>query len=615
MVRCAVSAALSITFLCAGCGRAQPAPEAAPAARVTMDFESGDLAGWRITGDARIAADRAHGGGQSLIVPRDAEAFLPLSEADGAGSVSMWVYDTGFTREGAAATEYAYGPLWGLSNSVGQHLVFGPIWAPFLAGNDRYGWVSTAQNDWFDRCGRARAEGWRLWEFTITEENAIRVTVDGVDAPDFSGANCAFDRGLSGIFIRGARDVDMPVYIDDITAEVTGATPRRPLKPFPRTAWPLPADHPAQPSPAWTIGPWQDPGFFPCAVWLQDPANAERFREAGMNLYVGLWQGPTEEQLAALKAAGMPVICDQNAVGLAHRDDPTIVGWMQQDEPDNAQAVHDPATGEFQGYGPPVPPNDVVERYEAMKGEDPARPVFLNLGQGVANEAWSGRGSEGKPEDYDGYVWGGDILSFDVYPVTNSRLPDGGHELWYVAKGLDRLRSLSNHEKIVWSALECTHVDNSAALPSPAEIRAQAWMSVIHGATGLVWFVHEFSPAFIEAGLFAHPEQLAAVTSVNKELQALAPVLRGPTRSDLITVESANPEVPVDALCKEHGGAVYVFAIAMQDGPAEARFTVAGLEGAGEVEVLGEDRKLPVTDGAFSDRFDGWGVHLYRIAG
>src|ERR1041385_7068733 len=44
----------------------------------------------------------------------------------------------------------------------------------------------------------------------------------------------------------------------------------------------------------------EDPGFFPIAVWLQDPRNAVRYREAGINLYVALWKGPTEEQLAAL---------------------------------------------------------------------------------------------------------------------------------------------------------------------------------------------------------------------------------------------------------------------------------------------------------------------------
>jgi hypothetical protein len=56
----------------------------------------------------------------------------------------------------------------------------------------------------------------------------------------------------------------------------------------------------------WGKGVPGDPSYFPTAVWLQAPRNADRFRKAGINLYVGLWRGPTEEQLQALKAAGMP---------------------------------------------------------------------------------------------------------------------------------------------------------------------------------------------------------------------------------------------------------------------------------------------------------------------
>ena len=70
-----------------------------------------------------------------------------------------------------------------------------------------------------------------------------------------------------------------------------------------------PAEKPVSPYAKWQRGPMKDPGFFPIAVWLQDPANAKRFEALGFNLYVGLWKGPTTRQLAALKSAGMPVIC------------------------------------------------------------------------------------------------------------------------------------------------------------------------------------------------------------------------------------------------------------------------------------------------------------------
>src|SRR5579859_92783 len=96
----------------------------------------------------------------------------------------------------------------------------------------------------------------------------------------------------------------------------------------------------------WTNGPSPDPSFFPIAVWLQNPANAARYRAAGFNTYVALWNGPNESQLAELRKAGMRLICEQNEVALKHLNDPTIVGWMHGDEPDNAQPLAD-----NKGYG------------------------------------------------------------------------------------------------------------------------------------------------------------------------------------------------------------------------------------------------------------------------
>ena len=57
-----------------------------------------------------------------------------------------------------------------------------------------------------------------------------------------------------------------------------------------------PSMSPASPYAQWSRGPSTDPGFFPIAVWMQDPALATRYREAGFNTYVALRPGPTEEQ-------------------------------------------------------------------------------------------------------------------------------------------------------------------------------------------------------------------------------------------------------------------------------------------------------------------------------
>ncbi|NLF29995.1 MAG: hypothetical protein GX591_03805, partial [Planctomycetes bacterium] len=141
------------------------------------------------------------------------------------------------------------------------------------------------------------------------------------------------------------------------------------------------AQVPAGPPVVWDRGPLSDPSFFPIMVWAQDPALAPQYKALGVNTYMALWQGPTEEQLAQLRQHGMYVICDQNEVGLAHLDDPTILAWMHGDEPDNFK----------QDLGGPVPLEPLLTDYAKAITADPTRPVVVNFGQGVANEDFRGR--------------------------------------------------------------------------------------------------------------------------------------------------------------------------------------------------------------------------------
>ena len=186
--------------------------------------------------------------------------------------------------------------------------------------------------------------------------------------------------------------------------------------------------------PKWSHGPPESEDYFPIAVWLQNPRNAAKFKEAGINLYVGLWNGPNEGQLATLAKAGMPVICDQNAFALQQKDNPIIVGWMHGDEPDNAQSL-----GKGRGYGPPILPKVIVRDYERIRAADPTRPVLLNLGQGVAWDNYIGRGvRRNHPEDYPEYIKGCDIASFDIYPAVH-KSPEVAGKLEFVACGVERL--------------------------------------------------------------------------------------------------------------------------------------------------------------------------------
>ena len=358
----------------------------------------------------------------------------------------------------------------------------------------------------------------------------------------------------------------------------------------------------------WQNGPPHDAGFFPIAVWLQNPAKAVKYRAAGFNTYIGLWKGPTQEQLARLKRADMKVICSQNEVGLEHIDDPTIIGWMHGDEPDNAQSL-----GAGKGYGPPISPQKIIEDYRKIHSADPTRPVLVNLGQGVAWDGWHGRGVRtNHPEDYPQYVKGCDIASFDIYPVVHSN-PKVSGKLWYVARGVERLVKWTEGNKIVWNCIECTRIRNPKTKASPHQVRCEVWMSIIHGSMGLIYFVHEWEPRFNESALLSEPEMLSTVTAINRQIMELAPVLNSPTIKDAVSVSSDNKNVPVAIMVKKHEGAIYLFAVAMEEGQTNAEFAVHDLPEAKTVEVLGENRTIASKDGVFEDSFGAWDVHLYRI--
>lgn len=596
---------------------------AVPAVAATRAFRfdaPADLSAWRLEEKASLDTAKHTGeGGSSLKLEPGAKATLVLSEENRSGRVSMWVSEDGSAP--ADPKKYGSGPLWGLVEADGSVLTVGPVYAPYLSGDKTYAASNfdprKNERPWWQvqYLGLRRKTGWHKWTFEFDPKAGLRILCDEADINArrkvFNWDKTGFE-GIVGIVVLGDKSqAAQSVWIDDVEVTLGPPPSVKPIwpPPPPKDLVVVPPQKPwlATPYARWKHGPGKDPSYFPITVWLQAPKNAPRFKAAGFNLYVGLWKGPTEEQLEALRKAGMPVICSQNEVGLRHRDDPLIVAWMHGDEPDNAQRRPD-----GKGYGPPIKPERIVRDYERIRAADPTRPVILNLGQGVAWDGWRGRGVRtNHPEDYPEYVKGCDIASFDIYPVVHRSDPVRGN-LWYVARGVTRLRRWTADERVVWNCIECTRISNVNVKPTPAQVRSEVWMSLIHGSRGLIYFVHQFKPKFIEAALLADPEMLAAVTKLNRQIQQLAPVLNSPTVADGVTVTSSSSVTPVHAMVKRHEGATYLFAVAMYKEPTKATFELRGV-GEARGEVLDEGRAVQVWGGRFTDAFTGYQVHLYRI--
>ena len=102
-----------------------------------------------------------------------------------------------------------------------------------------------------------------------------------------------------------------------------------------------------------------------------------------------------------------------------------------------------------------------------------------------------------------------------------------------------------------------------------------------------------------------------ALARINRELVELAPALN--TQSYALHPSSSNDAVAVHAVRKQLRGERYVFAVGMAYGATTATFALDGIDTATSIEVIGEDRSIVASDGAFDDDFEPYAVHLYRL--
>ncbi len=368
----------------------------------------------------------------------------------------------------------------------------------------------------------------------------------------------------------------------------------------------------------WPQGPSSDPNYFPLGVWLQSPADAALYHQAGINFYDGLWEGPTVSQLETLKNARMQTVCDLNDTALQYKDvtlsdgRPLIMGYSHYGEPDNMQ---DNPEG---GLDLPIPTSVVQSSYFNIKNLDPNRPVFLNLSQGIGNDGgtWVGQGGYIVPDrDYPEYILGSDVISFDIYPMDCERT-NTCQDAWRVALGVDRLFGYAPQGHIVWNTIETSDICGNDRQATVEEIRAEVWMSIIHGAKGLTYFIHgKTSIDDFDYRAILRPEnadRLAGFTQINHQVQSLAPVIHSPDQNHLAVMQSLEGDSPVDFAVKIYEGATYIFSVSMRQPQTIKQFQVKSIPDS-SVEVLGEDRTLSLVNGTFSDTFTGYEAHLYKI--
>lgn len=291
------------------------------------------------------------------------------------------------------------------------------------------------------------------------------------------------------------------------------------------------------------------------------------------------------------------------------KDHPALLMYESQDEPawtwnEDAKAA--------------ALPENLALGYRLVKQLDPNHIVTLN------------HAPRNTIETLRKYNQACDAVSVDIYPVVPADIlhicgltPDGRHgdlsnqTISCVGEYVDKMRKVAGPDRPVWMVLQGfawaaldkeAKIRSSIVYPSYEQTRYMAWQSVIHGCNGIIyWGTH-----YIEQP----GECWNAIKRVVRELADLHEVLVADEAAVALEKEYEELGYSIDAgvetSVRDAGEFRYVLSANSSVDPAAVTFRGLSEVPDGEMEVVGEGRKVSVKGGVFRDEYTGFAVHIYR---
>jgi hypothetical protein len=242
------------------------------------------------------------------------------------------------------------------------------------------------------------------------------------------------------------------------------------------------------------------------------------------------------------------------------KDHSAIIVWYVYDEPTT-----------------PAQWNEAQLKYQTAKTNDPTRPSFVNFASMQLPTGWTG-----------------DILSTDDYPVPTQRPV-------VLANLTDKMENLAAPvQKPVWMWQQSSgYAYYLGREPTGPEAECMAYLSMIHGARGFMYFFWKPRSA----------ELWSEMRSLADEISTLTPVLSSTDTTP--TVSASSPCIHL--LSKSCGGTRYL--IAVNESPLPVTATLTSSEAGSEsATALFENRNVNVVNGQITDTFAGYQRHVYSFS-
>jgi hypothetical protein len=268
--------------------------------------------------------------------------------------------------------------------------------------------------------------------------------------------------------------------------------------------------------------------FFPLIAWEECPGRWAPDLAAGINLFGGNPCTGLSNLLTALHGRALAAGTTEDIAGTTG---PGLVGWFLTDEAD--------ARG-YTGATLPGPGGPGI-RFLTLTSHFFPLAAPLPAGRGM----------------YPGLAGAADVLGVDLYPLQELCRPELLPWVFDAQVALRRLaRGKPTFQWIEEREMKCPQTP-----VTPASIRAEAWLAIAGGATGLAFFPNDWSP-----------QVTYVVRGIANRVRQLEPALLTPVRR--VVVRPASPMVRASA--RVFAGTRYV--IAVNAGTAAVRVSLDGVE-------------------------------------
>lgn len=252
------------------------------------------------------------------------------------------------------------------------------------------------------------------------------------------------------------------------------------------------------------------------------------------------------------------------------RDHPALLAWYISDEPASYK----------------VPPEKLYSTYKLIKELDPYHPVSMVF---MA------------PDKARSYTSALDIVMADPYPIPQGSVM----EVNRVAKNLCDEFFM---EKAIWIVPQAFGGSEWwLREPTSKEIRVMTYLALINNSTGIQYFIRH--------GLNSFPKSIETwdeCGAIAREVAELTPGLLSIEPNPLI--ETTTPGIKVNAW--KNDSLISIIAVNTINKPADINLQYYdNQEGAytGDVNLIFENRKIPVIGGVIKDMIDAFGTRVYQI--